>query len=105
MKGLIKTKHVFVMTLVVSIFIGCAGLAYAKNPTPTLTKQDQATQAKLNENYGKLPISFIQNDGRYGYWYDAFVTKLNASGSTIVYSTMRKGPVMRSSKFIYPNYV
>ncbi len=83
MKGMIKTKHVYVMTLLFSIFIVYAGLANAETSIPTLNKPDQATQAKLSENYGKLPLSFVQNDGQIdekvkfyerGSWHSAYFT-------------------------------
>ncbi|MFQ5713208.1 MAG: SBBP repeat-containing protein [Candidatus Scalinduaceae bacterium] len=64
MKDIFETKRVFVMTLAVSIIIGSAGLVNAGATDATTTKPDKATRAKLNENYGKLPLSFVQNGGQ-----------------------------------------
>jgi len=65
MKGIIiKTKQVLAMALAVGVFIGYVGLANADVSGTKLTTPDQATKAKISENYGKLPLSFIQNDGQ-----------------------------------------
>ena len=73
MIGLMKRRRVFVSALVISIFIGFIGLAYA-NTTNTKSeadviesvpeKTDHAVRAQVSKNYGKLPLSFIRNDGQ-----------------------------------------
>ncbi len=37
---------------------------YAEQPKIKLAKPDQATQVRVIESYGKLPLSFIRNDGQ-----------------------------------------
>jgi len=73
MRGLMKRRRVFVSALVISIFIGFIGLEYA-NATNTKSeadviesvpeKADHAVKAQVSKNYGKLPLSFIRNDGQ-----------------------------------------
>ena len=73
MIDLMKRKRVFVSALVISIFIGFIGLAYAdttntKSEADVIEsvpeKTDHAAQAQVNENYGRLPLSFLRNDGQ-----------------------------------------
>ena len=73
MIDLMKRKRVFVSALVISIFIGFIGLAYAdttntKSEADVIEsvpeKTDHAVRAQVSKNYGKLPLSFIRNDGQ-----------------------------------------
>ncbi len=62
--GAIKVRYIFLMVLVASIFIGYAGLVSAGDHDSKPAKPDQAAQARVIESYGKLPLSFVRNDGQ-----------------------------------------
>jgi hypothetical protein len=64
MKCLIRWKLIFVLALVVSSFIGFTGWVYAEVSMAEPGKSDLTSKLTVNENYGKLPLSFIRNDGQ-----------------------------------------
>jgi uncharacterized delta-60 repeat protein len=64
MRGFTKRRQGFISVLVISIFMGFVGLVSAGDHDSKLTKPDQATQVRVIESYGNLPLSFIRNDGQ-----------------------------------------
>ena len=65
-RGLKKSRQGFISVLVISILMGIVGLAYANTASTKSVpeKTDHAARAQVNKNYGKLPLSFIRNDGQ-----------------------------------------
>ena len=66
MRGFTKRRQGFISALVISISVGFVGLAdvNAASTKSIPEKTDHAVRAQVNENYGKLPLSFIRNDGQ-----------------------------------------
>ena len=66
MRGLMKRRQGFISALVISIFVGFVGLAYANTASTKSVPEntDHAAKAQVDKNYGKLPLSFIRNDGQ-----------------------------------------
>jgi len=66
MRGLMKRRQIFVSALVISAFMGLVGMSFANTAdTKSVSeKTDHAALARLNESYGKLPLSFVRNDGQ-----------------------------------------
>ena len=99
MKALIRTKHFFVITLVVSFFALCTNIVNAETSMPTLTKQDQVTKAKISkqdkekfvEKTKLLQMPFITNQGQTDLNIEFYA---NTFGGTV--SVTKEGEIVYS---------
>lgn len=70
----ILTRFVSLSLLLICLFCAASQVRTLnpKTSASTLKPADTATQAKLNEVYGKLPLSFEINRGQAGTAFDSY---------------------------------